>query len=779
MRNFCFRSRLVFGLLWLLWSVPLASLLFVLSACSSGFEMMSGLHGADLASTGGAGAGGGPSQQLGPPSTGQVGATGSITLSWTANKERGVNSNGGGYRVYYSRTPTVDPATAVSVDVPFVNGELAPTTTTLTRLEPGPIYVRIAAFAANPGGGVRLSAPSVESASQAAHASSKSILTSTTSTSFIKPALKAEEMRYDLTRDKHVTGEILVRFRPRLQESARKASIAAMGGASAAAVKSGSSGSVNLAAEGLQKVKLADGVTLEEALAQARTDASIESAQPNFIYKKLAVPNDPMFGSMWGLRNTGQNVTSPGVDPAEPAVNAGAAGRDINAPAAWDLQTDCSSVIVAVVDSGARFTHADLAANMWSSAAYPNTGYDFIDNDNDPGGLEGHATHVAGIIGAIGGNATGTTGVCWKARIMNVRVLDDDGSGTTASVTAGINFAVAQGAKVINLSLGIGAFDQALSDAIKAANDAGVIVVAAAGNDAANNEQVQTYPCNFSFPRVVCVAALDQNYALASYSNFGATKVDLGAPGSNISNLWNGLVTDISDPLSAGWTMSGSPGSWGYRNDPAVNNIAVLANPVNWNGSTATYAANADERVYKTFTLPAGDRALLSFFVRYALANDTVSLGVTTNAADPFAEDEDGASLTSFRGTSGNQYESVGGPVNTCLGRQCTFGLRLVSNGNQNGTGLALALFQIRVLRLSDTNYNMLSGTSMATPHVAGLAALVWSANPKYTADDVIEALKAGGRAVPALAGRTVTGKAIDAYGAVSHLFAPTGLTLR
>jgi len=746
--------------------------------------MMKGLHGADFASTGTDDGAGGGSQQLGPPSTGQVGATGSITLSWTANKERGVNASGGGYRVYYSRTSTVDPATAVAVDVPFVSGELAPTTTTLTRLVPGPIYVRIAAFAANPGGGMRLSTPSAESASQAAHASPMSISASLTSastatsasrsiaTSFAKPALRAEEMRYDLAKDKHVTGEILVRFRPQMQETTRKASIAAMGGISASAMKSGS-----LTLQRFQKVKLAGGVTLEKALAQARLDASIESVQPNFIYKKFAVPNDPMFGSMWNLRNTGQNVTSPGADPATPAVNAGAAGRDINAPAAWDLQTDCSSVVIAVIDSGVRFTHADLAANMWSSAAYPNTGYDFVDNDNDPSGMEGHATHVAGIIGAVGGNAVGATGVCWRAKIMNVRVLDDDGSGTTESVTAGINFAVAQGAKIINLSLGIGAFDQALSDAVEAASNAGVIVVAAAGNNAADNEQTQTYPCSFPFPRVVCVAALDQNYALASYSNFGAKKVDLGAPGSNIPSLWNGLVTDVNDPLTAGWTMSGSPGSWGYRNDSTANNVAVLSNPVNWNGTTATYAANADERVYKTFTLPTGDRALLSFFARYSLANDVVSLGVMVGAADPFAEGA--AVLTSFRGSTNNQYESVGGPVNTCLGQSCTFGLRLVSNGSQNGTGLALALFQIRVLRLSDTDYNMLSGTSMAAPHVAGLAALVWSANPKYTADDVIETLKIGGRAVPALAGRTVTGKAIDAYGSVSHLFTPTGLTLQ
>lgn len=696
-------------------------------------------------------------------------SNGKMTVSWAANREKMVNSTGGGYRVYYSETPGFQESRAKFVDVPYVSGSGAPTSVTITSLFPTTYYVKVAAYGAPSGGSVIYSSASPEASLEVGKASAKPRIENVVVPS-LKP-LSAEEMKVDLRKAPHRRDEILVRFHKRINSSMAKESVRALGGAKSELLKYG-----NPALSPMHKVKLEPGVGVEEALKRARLDSSIEYAQPNFIYKKFATPNDPLLPSLWAVRNSAQVVASPGADEADVSNNPGTIGLDIGLLAAWDVATDCSSVVIAVIDTGIRITHEDIAANIWTSATYPNGGYDFVDGDNDPQGLDGHGTHVAGTIAAIGNNGVGSTGVCWNARLMAVRVLDDDGSGTTADVAAGIDFAVAQGAKVINLSLGITSFDQALSDSVEAASDAGVILVAAAGNSATNNETSAVYPCNFNMEHVICVAAVDQKFALASYSNYGTTKVHIAAPGTNIASLWNGLVTDVEDALSSGWSTSG----WGYRTDAQYGSISVLANPSNWNGTSATYANSADERAYKSFAVPNGDRATLSYYARFSLSlsgtGDFLNSGYRLGVGDPFAG---GGSLFSpFGGSSANSYLPVSDNLNACLGATCTVGFQLVSDGSVSSTGFALTQFAIRVLDLDDSEYNMTSGTSMAAPHVSGLAALIWSINPDYTALDVINAMKSSGRSVSALATRTQTGKVIDAAAGVKYVAPPSGVNL-
>jgi subtilisin family serine protease len=223
----------------------------------------------------------------------------------------------------------------------------------------------------------------------------------------------------------------------------------------------------------------------------------------------------------------------------------------------------------------------------------------------------------------MGNNGTGTTGVCQKASIMAVRVLDATGSGTTATATQGIDFAVTNGARVINMSfIGGGSPDTLFSNAIANAQNSDVVVVVVAGNETNENDAAggARYPCNFTQPNLVCVAALDQNYALANFSNWGATSVDVGAPGTNILSTWAGA-------------------------------------------------------------------------------------------------------------------------------------------GSNN------------------SSYNTIDGTSMASPEVAGLATMLRAFNPQYTFVDTVGAIKNGGRSVPALAGKTTTGKAVDVMSSLAFINPPTGLT--
>ena len=222
----------------------------------------------------------------------------------------------------------------------------------------------------------------------------------------------------------------------------------------------------------------------------------------------------------------------------------GTADADIDGPEAWDTETGSSDVVVAVVDSGVTYDHPDLAPNMWSNPGeIPGNGidddgngfiddvrgWDFIGVDNDPFDLNLHGTHVAGTIGAKGDNNQGITGVDWDVSLMALRALDNYGSGSNAGITAAFNYAGDNGADVVNASLNGTGFSQAMLDSINAAPN--TLFVAAAGNNATNNDTTTPrYPCNYVAPNNICVAATNSNDGLASFSNVGATSVDLAAP---------------------------------------------------------------------------------------------------------------------------------------------------------------------------------------------------------------------------------------------------------
>ena len=346
---------------------------------------------------------------------------------------------------------------------------------------------------------------------------------------------------------------------------------------------------------GVKQLQIPKDKDLQATLAAYRQDPAVEYAELNQMVFANATPNDPDFGQLWGLHNTGQT--------------GGAADADIDAPEAWDKIVG-GSVVVGVIDTGVDFTHPDLAANIWTN---PNEipgngldddnngyiddtrGWDFANGDNNPMDGHGHGTHVAGTIAASGDNGLGVVGVAWDAQIMPLKFLSDSGGGFVSDAIDAVFYAAAMGAHITNNSWGGGGFSQALFDAIAASHQAGVLFVAAAGNDGFNNDFIPHYPSSYDIPNVVAVAATDHSDQLASFSNFGVGSVDLAAPGVSIFSTWPGAGythlqgTSMATPHVAGAAaliLAQTPGL-----DPATLKQRLLAavDDITWlNGVVAS-----------------------------------------------------------------------------------------------------------------------------------------------------------------------------------------------
>ena len=293
-------------------------------------------------------------------------------------------------------------------------------------------------------------------------------------------------------------------------------------------------------------VDLPRDLTVAEAARTYEDSPDVAYAEPNFKLQPSAVPNDPNYRDLWGTNNNGQT--------------GGTVDADVDAPEVWDVTTGSPDTVIGVIDEGIDVNHPDLRDNIWTNPGEipdnrvdddgngyvdDSNGYDFANNDAtvyDPDPVTGkgdeHGTHVAGTIAAVGNNGVGITGVNWGAQVASLKFLSTDG-GLTSDAVEAINYAVAEGIDLSNNSWGGAGRSQALEDAIKRADTAGHIFLAAAGNGGAdgvgdNNDVTPQYPASYNVPNIVAVAATDDEDRLASFSNFGATTVDLGAPGVGI-----------------------------------------------------------------------------------------------------------------------------------------------------------------------------------------------------------------------------------------------------
>ncbi len=504
---------------------------------------------------------------------------------------------------------------------------------------------------------------------------------------------------------------------------------------------------------GVRVVTVPPGTSPARAADRLERDPVVRWADPVGTMHMLATPNDPRFGQVWGLAGP---------------------GADVNVLSAWNVTTGSHDVAVGVVDTGVAPDHPDLTANLRTSQ-----GRNFA-----AGALsiawadqQGHGTHVAGTIGAVGNNSLGVAGVNWQVGIIPVRVLGMTGSGTDVDVAAGAAYA-ADNARVVNMSLGGDFNSKALADVVTAHPN--TLFVVAAGNATANVDVKPLYPCALPNANIICVASITQAGGISSFSNFGATTVDLGAPGSAIESTTQSFVTVFTDPTLErfdSWTQAGT------------------SNPSPPWKRIATSSSYSDAKLEGALTVgpwdlitPAGDitqllgkACRLTFQVDMNLSQSTTppqSLSVRAMSSTvvwrevqaPVAGTTNGSfelrtvDLTAFDGQSGVRVLfRVTGP-----------------DGNYGGAGQPYATLRYPQVSCITPEpavgmYGQLNGTSMATPAVAGAAALLLSNQPSLTVAQLRQALLSTVTPMSSLQGvtPTVTGGRLNVAAALAAIQPP------
>lgn len=512
----------------------------------------------------------------------------------------------------------------------------------------------------------------------------------------------------------------------------------------------------------IARVELIDVGEEDVAAAIERLSARDEVlyAEPNFIYRGAAIPNDERFEELWGLDNTGEEIQGLGRPDA-----------DIDATGAWDLSTGEQPVLVGVVDSGVAADHPDLAPNMWTNPgeAGPDQdngldddengfvddfrGWDFVAGDNFPDDQNGHGTHVAGTIGARGDDAFGVAGVAWNVSLLPIRVLAANNSGSLADIASGMDYAGKMGADVANVSIQASSFSKLMRDAI--AENPDTLYVIAAGNgggDGAsdNNDKTPTYPCAYPRANIVCVAATDQNDRLTDFSNYGTRTVDLSAPGLDVLSAQPVYATPMSeffdgDDFESRWTTGGKKNTWGVAT--SMFGGALEDSPgKKYKGNTNSWAAteppidlsgvrNCRISYDLNLSVQGGDRLLIEGSADGTTWSVINSWHFPTHGWAYAIKDELGTSATGQ-----DAY-------------QIRFRLKTNAQRHADGASIDNVFLECTGSDYTSDSFAYYNGTSMAAPHVAGAAALAFSVAPDATALEIKEVLLAGVDVRPDLVG--------------------------
>lgn len=339
-----------------------------------------------------------------------------------------------------------------------------------------------------------------------------------------------------------VPGEVIVKFRSGVSAAGRSS---ALGKAKGRAKERIHTASMRRGGDTEGVTVVETSLDVQSALVELRGSPDVEYAEPNYIYRHSATSNDTYFtnGSLWGMYGDGSSPTN---QWGSQAAEAWAAGK-----------TNCGSVYVGIIDEGYMYTHTDLAANAGvnpgetagngvddDANGYVDDvyGWDFAGNNSSvfDGVGDDHGTHVAGTIGGVGGNGAGVAGVCWSIKLLNAKFLGANGGTTANAIKAVDYFTDLKTRHGINLvatsnSWGGGGFSQGLADAIERANAAGILFIAAAGNSTLDCDTSSAcYPAEYTSANLIAVASITNTGAISSFSNYGATTIDIGAPGSAI-----------------------------------------------------------------------------------------------------------------------------------------------------------------------------------------------------------------------------------------------------
>lgn len=320
----------------------------------------------------------------------------------------------------------------------------------------------------------------------------------------------------------------------------------------------------------VHSVKITKGRSLKEVAAIYAADPDVAYVEPNYKVHAMAVPNDPQYGSLWGMPR-------------------------IRAPQAWDKTTGSTNVVVGIIDTGIDRSHPDLAANMWVNPGEAGSlstngidddgngyvddwrGWDFVNNDNDPFDDNSHGTHVAGTIGGVGNNSIGVVGVNWTVKMVGLKFLDAGGSGYTDDAVDAVQYAATKvsGVRLTSNSWGGGGYSQALKDAIDAAAAAGQLFIAAAGNASSDNDANASYPSGYTCANIIAVASITSAGSLSGFSNYGATTVDIGAPGSEILSTVPGGGYDTKSGTSMATPHVSGAAALLWSLDPSLSWMAI------------------------------------------------------------------------------------------------------------------------------------------------------------------------------------------------------------
>ena len=507
----------------------------------------------------------------------------------------------------------------------------------------------------------------------------------------------------------------------------------------------------------LQRVRLREGIDEEEAIKIYRASGVVERVGRHALRYPERSANDPYVHLQWGLAK-------------------------IQAEQAWDFTPGKPEVVVAVIDTGVNYLHPDLAGNIWVNTVELNgvagvdddlngyvddiRGWDFagaVDADelptvadNDPMDRDGHGTHVAGIIAASGNNGLGVAGINWQARVMPLKVQADDGEYfQTFTVIRAIAYAIDQGAKIVNCSYGSTTWSDDEEEALALLRSVGGLAACAAGNDARNNDSTPHYPSGYNLDNIISVAAGDSDDRLASFSNYGAASVDLTAPGVGIySTVLEGLQTDARVRVEGENPVEYAALGMFYAGQTGEGGVAGTAYDCGQG-----YAGEFPVAVSGNIALiKRGNRDGVAFYfsekVQNAQTAGAIGVIIYNNVVDDL--DVNGGTL----GVAGDWIPAVSIPKAT--------GESLIARGSPWVTVINKALA---------VPYSTMSGTSMAAPHVAGVAGLILARCPSLTYPEIRSALLNTVDEIESVAGKMATGGRLNAFAALASLVRPGDLT--